>query len=67
MVARGWAVRADRGGTGTWLRLTPAGRHEGRLLVDDGHIGVPLHILDREDPALADRIRAQHGWPLRHA
>ncbi len=20
-----------------------------------------------EDPALADRIREQHGWPLRHA
>ncbi len=67
LVARGWAVRADRGGTGTWLRLTPAGRHEAQQLVEAGDVGIPLRRLDVEDPALADRIRAQHGWPLRHA
>lgn len=67
LVARSWALRADRGGTGMWLRLTPSGRHEAQQLVDDGLVGVPLRRLDEEDPVLADRVRASQGWPLRHA
>lgn len=66
LVAHGWAVRVDGGGTSRPLRLTAAGRHHAQALVEAGDVGVPLRAIDDEDPQLADLVRARMGWPARH-
>ncbi len=67
LIAQGWALRRDGGGTARPVTLTSVGRVEGAALVAAGEVGVPLAQVDRDDPALADKVRAQMGWPPRHA
>lgn len=67
LVAQGWAVYRDSGGNSRPLTLTSVGRSRGFELAQTGEVGVPLRLVDRDDPVLADRVRAKMGWPLRHA
>ncbi len=75
----GWAVYRDGGGKSRPLTLTSNGRSGAYIAVDGGEVdvpmprpspegaGTPLTQLDREDPRMADVVRARMGWPLRHA
>ncbi len=66
LVLQGWAVHRDNGGAGKPIALTSTGRAEAANAALYG-AGTPLHVVDREDPQLADRIRAMCGWAPRHA
>lgn len=67
LVAQGWAVHRDGGGNTRPITLTSVGRMNGEALVESGVVGVPLAVLDREDPKAADLVRARMGWAPRHA
>ncbi len=67
LVASGWAVLRDTGGQGKPIALTSTGRAEAAKAVTSGAIGVPLHVVDVEDPQLADKVRAILGWAPKHA
>jgi hypothetical protein len=67
LAAQGWVVRRHTAGREQPYTLTSIGRVEGAALVESGEVGVPLSTVDEQDPQLADRVRAQLGWPLRHA
>lgn len=66
LIERGWAIRRDSLGNERPITLTSIGRVEAAALVEVGQVEVPLAVLDREDPALADRARAQMGWEPKH-
>lgn len=75
----GWAIYRDTGGNSRPLTLTSAGRAEEPVNVpaaatvppqraeQNAEVGVPLAVLDREDPKAADLVRARMGWAPRHA
>lgn len=65
--AQGWAVDRDLGGPHKALTLTSIGRAKAAELVELGDVGVPLAQVDRDDPVLADRVRAMFGWDPKHA
>ncbi len=67
LVAQGWAVHRDTGGSGKPIALTSTGRAEAAKAQRSGNIGIPLRTLDEEDPGLADRIRVSQGWAPKHA
>lgn len=83
LVQMGWAIYRDAGGHSRPLTLTSNGRSQSYVLADGGEVearvgaaasrtapaetGVPLAVLDREDPQAADLVRAKMGWPARHA
>jgi hypothetical protein len=67
LVMQGWAVHRDTGGPARPIALTSVGRAEAAKAVQSGSVGVPLSVVDVEDPQLADRIRAMCGWAPRHA
>ena len=67
LVAQGWAIRRDGGGNERPITLTSTGRIKGAELVEAGDVGVPLAVVDEQDPQLADKVRARMGWPLRHS
>jgi hypothetical protein len=64
LVASGWAVHRDAGGQGKPIALTSVGRAEA---AEAALAGVPLRVVDIEDPHLADKVRAMLGWAPRHA
>jgi hypothetical protein len=67
LLAHGWVIRRHAAGPERPIALTSVGRVEGAALVAVGDVGVPLAQVDRDDPVLADKVRAMLGWPLRHA
>ncbi len=67
LTAQGWAVHRDTGGHTNPIALTSIGRAEAAKASLYGTVGTPLHVVDVEDPQLADRIRAMCGWEPRHA
>ncbi len=67
LVMQGWAVHRDTGSVGKPIALTSTGRAEAAKAARSGTIGVPLHVVDVEDPQLADKVRAMLGWAPRHA
>ncbi len=67
LVATGWAVLRDTGGQGKPIALTSTGRAEAARAVTTGDVGVPLAAVDRDDPVLADKVRAMLGWAPKHA
>ncbi len=67
LVGIGWAVHRDTGGPGKPIALTSVGRAEAAKAVTSSSVGTPLHVVDVEDPALADKVRAMLGWAPKHA